>query len=84
MAPSATTFFGVNRTLSSRLSGTIYDGTNDSIDEALVEGLALAQREGGDPGHIFLSHNKWKDMAKALQPAVRYIDVGALVLPIAR
>lgn len=57
-APSATTFFGVDRTADVvRLGGGRYDATtaNESIEEALIHSQALASQLGGNPRHAFMN-----------------------------
>jgi hypothetical protein len=72
---SATTFFGVNRTLdSTRLGGCYYDGSSQSIEEALLDGMNLGAREGGKPTHIFLNYARWSDLQKALGSKVQYVE----------
>ena len=74
-APSATSFFGVDRTADvTRLGGIRYDGSAEPIEEALVSAAARVAREGGKPDYCFLSYNKFADLEKALGSKVQYID----------
>jgi len=74
-APSATSFFGVDRTADvTRLGGIRYDGSAEPIEEALVSAASRVAREGGKPDYCFLSYNKFADLEKALGSKVQYID----------
>lgn len=74
--PSATAFFGVDRTQdATRLGGIRFDGSALPIEEALVSAAARAGREGGRPDHCFMSYNKFSDLEKALGSKVQYVDV---------
>lgn len=77
-APSATSFFGVDRTAdSTRLAGVRYDGSQEPIEEALVSAASRVGREGGKPDYCFLSYGKFADLEKALGSKVQYIDAHA-------
>ena len=71
-APGATSFFGVDRSVdTTRLGGQRYDGSSDTIIEALIEGMALVGREGGSPSHIFLSFAEFVKLEKALGAQIK-------------
>ena len=75
-APSATLFFGVDRTSDTqRLGGVRYDGSADPIEEALIEGASRVAREGGKVDHGFLSYAKYAELEKALGSKVQYVDL---------
>lgn len=75
---SSDPFFGVNRTADvTRLAGQSINGSMLPIEEALIDGITRASREGGNVSHIFLSFSKWGDLEKALGSKVTYVDVGA-------
>jgi hypothetical protein len=75
-APSATLFFGVDRSVDSqRLGGVRYDGSSDPIEEALIEGASRAAREGAKVDHAFLSYAKYAELEKALGSKVQYVDL---------
>ena len=77
-APSATAFFGVDRTAdSTRLAGVRYDGSSEPIEEALISAASRVAREGGKPDCCFLSYAKFADLEKALGSKVQYIDAHA-------
>lgn len=74
-APSATTFFGVDRTSHTRLGGSRYDGSSDTIDEALIKGAMKGAKLGGSPSHIFMNFDDYIALELQLGPKVRYMDV---------
>tara|TARA_R110002049_G_scaffold266981_3_gene443243 strand:+ start:676 stop:1893 length:1218 start_codon:yes stop_codon:yes gene_type:complete len=71
-APSSAAFFGQDRTDDiTRLSGQRYDGSSGTILEALIEGAALAAREGGKPDHMFCSFADFVSIEKAMNAQVQ-------------
>lgn len=75
-APSATTFFGVDRTGDvTRLGGVRYDGSALTIQEAIIKGLARLSREGGSPDYGFTSYDHWSALELELGSKVQYVDV---------
>ena len=71
-APGSTAFFGQDRTADiSRLSGQRYDGSSGTITEALIEGAALAAREGGKPDYLFCSFADFVSIEKAMNAQVQ-------------
>ena len=76
--PSATAFFGVDRTAdSTRLGGIRYDGSAEPIEEALISAASRVAREGGKPDYCFVSYSKFADLEKALGSKVQYVDAHA-------
>lgn len=77
-SPSATAFFGVDRSVDpTRLAGVRYDGSALPIEEALIEGIVRVSREGGSVSHAFLNFDKYSDLEKALGSKVQYVDLRA-------
>lgn len=73
--PSATAFYGVDRTVDPvRLAGVRYDGSAQSIEEALIDGSSLLAREGGKPETCILSFASYSALEKALGAKVQYVD----------
>lgn len=70
-------FFGVDRSVDgTRLAGVAYDGSGQTIEEAIVDGLALLNQEsGGIPDVCFMNFRNWSNLEKALGSRVRYMDV---------
>lgn len=74
--PSATSFFGVDRSVDpTRLGGLRIDGTTMPIEEALIEGAVQIGREGGSPDHAFLNFTKYSALEKSLGSKVQYVDL---------
>jgi len=75
-APTATPFFGVDRSVdTTRLGGIRYNGTADPIEEALIEGASKAAREGGKVDHCFISYEQYANLEKSLGSKVQYVDL---------
>lgn len=75
-APTATPFFGVDRSVDvTRLGGIRFDGSALPIEEALISAAARAAREGAKPDTTFMNYSKYADLEKALGSKVQYIDV---------
>ena len=67
-------FFGVDRSVDpTRLAGVRYDGSAMSIEEALVGGLTLCSREGGNPKVVFMNYTDWSNLELALGSKVQYM-----------
>jgi len=71
-APTATLFFGVDRSVDTRLGGQRFDGSATSIQEALVNGQSVGAREGGMMDYCFLNHRKMRDLINELGAKVEY------------
>lgn len=69
---TATPFFGVDRTVDvDRLGGLRYDGTGDTISEALMEaGARLADEAEGQPDIVIMNPRKVAALQKELGAAV--------------
>lgn len=76
-APSASeSFWGVDRSVDvTRLSGVRFNGQNESIEEALIDGASLVAREGGQPDMAFMNFTSYAALEKALGSKVQYVDV---------
>jgi hypothetical protein len=80
--PSATPFFGVDRTAdASRLAGIWQDGSSKPIEEALIDIAVRIAREGGRPDHCFMSYTDYANLEKALGSKVQYVNVNAPSMP---
>jgi hypothetical protein len=72
-APSATPFFGVDRSIDpTRLAGVRIASTGKPLDEALIDGARRSGREGGNPDKVFMSYAKYADLEKTLGSKIRY------------
>lgn len=75
-APSpGSNFWNVDRSLDSRMYGIIFDGSNETIEEALIDGSSLVAREGGQPDMCFMSFASYSALEKSLGSKVQYVDV---------
>ena len=76
-APGASdAFWGINRSADvTRLAGVRFDGTNETIEEALIDGAALVAREGGMPDMCFINFTSYAALEKSLGAKVMYVDV---------
>jgi hypothetical protein len=84
--PSATpgstdSWFGVNRSADTRLSGFRFDATSSGPlgllgpEEALIQGITLGAREGVEADHIFMCYNSYAKVLAALHSKVELITV---------
>jgi hypothetical protein len=68
-------FFGVNRSSDvTRLAGVFYDGSAQSIEEALIDASSLLAREGGKPDVCVLSFASYSALEKALGARANYVE----------
>lgn len=76
-APSGgSNFWGVDRSADvTRLSGVRFDGSSESIEEALIDAASLVAREGGQPDMCFTNFTSYAALEKALGSKVQYVDV---------
>lgn len=76
-APSASeSYWGVDRSVdASRLAGVRFDGSTESIEEALIDGASLVAREGGQPDMCFMNFTSYAALEKSLGSKVQYVDV---------
>jgi hypothetical protein len=58
-----------------RLGGVRFDGSSESIEEALIDGSSLVAREGGMPDMCFMSFASYSALEKSLGAKVQYVDV---------
>ena len=75
--PASTAFFGVDRSVDTRLGGLRKSYTGAPIEEAIIDGLAYANREGAKVDHLFVNYAKFAEFEKALGSKVQYIDLKA-------
>lgn len=71
--PTATSFFGVDRTSDeTRLAGIWQDGSAKPIEEALIDLASLIAREGGRPDTCIMNFLDYANLEKALGSKVIY------------
>lgn len=69
-------FWGVNRSADpTRLAGVRFNGTNESIEEALIDAASLVAREGGMPEMCFMGFGSFAALEKSLGAKVQYVQV---------
>ncbi len=79
-APGSTdSFFGQNRsTQVTRLAGNRFNGSNETIEEALIDAAALVARNrstAGYPDYCFMNFTSYAALIKTLGSRVQYVDV---------
>lgn len=75
-APSATAFFGVDRTAdTTRLGGVRMDLRNTPIEEALQKLANRIAREGGAPDVCLMNYDSFLDLELSLGSRVSYADL---------
>jgi len=76
-APSSgDSFWGVDRSVDpTRLGGVRFDGSSESIEEALIDAASLVAREGGMPDMCFMNFASYAALEKSLGAKVQYVDV---------
>lgn len=69
-------FWGVDRSADvTRLAGVRFNGSGESIEEALIDSSALVAREGGAPDMCFMNFASYAALEKELGAKVQYVDV---------
>ncbi len=73
--PSSTdNFYGVNRSVDSRLFGVSYNGSTQPIEEALIDHAMLIRREKGRPRHFLTNYGSEAALLKALGTRREFVD----------
>ena len=72
---SSDNFYGVNRSVDAwRLGGGRYDGSTQTVEEAIIDGSSLVAREGGKPKNFITNFGSWSALEKSLGAKCVYID----------
>ena len=72
---TSTAFFGVDRTVDTRLAGLVHTGTSDTLEDASIDAQSKVGREGGK-ADLFLVHNsQYRRLVKELGAKKVYDDV---------
>jgi len=66
-APSSTAFYGVDRSVNTRLGGLRYTGTGMPIEEAIMDAKARAARWGSKVDIAFMEPLEWNKLQKSLE-----------------
>ncbi len=78
-APSAgESFWGVDRSVDSRLYGTYHDGSAQTMEDALVDGQSKSAQQGGTPDLGIINHTKMRRLIKELGAGKEYTTVNAV------
>lgn len=75
MPTAGDNFFGVDRSIDTRLAGLRKDISGLPLEEGLIDGAKRVNREGGTPTHCFMSYNRYGILEKSLGSKVQYVDV---------
>jgi hypothetical protein len=75
MPTSGDSFFGVDRSVDTRLAGLRKDISSMPLEEGLIDGAKRVHREGGNPSHCFMSYNRYGILEKSLGSKVQYVDL---------
>lgn len=67
-------FYGMNRSVDSRLYGLFYNGASYANEEAIIDALFLVAREGGDPRHLMTNFGSLAALIKAQGTRCQYVD----------
>lgn len=74
-APTATdNFFGVNRSVDSRLYGLFYNGAQQPHEEAVIDAAMINRREKGRPRHLMTNFGSLASIIKALGSRREFVD----------
>ena len=68
-------FWGVNRSADpTRLGGVYFDGSSETIEEALIDASSLVAREGGMPDMCFMNFASYAALEKSVGSKVQYVE----------
>lgn len=71
---SSTSFFGVNRTADSRLSGLYLDGTSGDLEDNIITMANNMAAVGFAPTHCFVSFGQFSQLVKNVKENQRFVD----------
>lgn len=67
-------FFGVNRSVDSRLYGLFYNGVTQPLEEAIIDAALINRREKGRPRHLMTNFGSLSSLIKALGTRREFVD----------
>ena len=70
-------FFGVDRSVDSRLYGTFHDGSSQSMEDAIIDAQSKAAQQGGSPDVGIINHVKMRRFTKELGSKKEHTEVNA-------
>lgn len=68
-------FWGVDRSVDTRLSGVYMDNSAESIEEGLIDLSAAINLNGGEPDMIFINFTSYAALLKSIGSKVQYVQV---------
>lgn len=68
-------FWGVDRSVDTRLSGNYFNGASESIEEALIDLATLINLNSGEPDMLFINFTSYAALLKAVGSKVQYVQV---------
>lgn len=71
---SSDNFFGVNRSVDSRLYGIYYNGAQQPVEEAIIDHAMLIRREKGRPKHFVTNDGSYAALLKAMGTRREFCD----------
>lgn len=66
-------FYGVDRSVDSRLYGSVYDGSAMPTRDALIDAQSLAAEFEGNPSDAIIHHVQYRILAKELEASKDYV-----------
>lgn len=72
---SGVTFWNVDRAVDTRLYGQSFNGSAESIEEALIDSASQIAQEGGQPDYCFMNFLSYAALEKSLGSKVQYVSV---------
>ena len=70
-------FFGVDRSVDSRMYGQTVNGTSGDLEDALINGASVSARIGGAPDVCFINHVQMRALISSLRGSQQYSSVNA-------
>ena len=67
-------FFGVNRSIDSRLSGCYFDGSAEPIEDAILDAAAQVANQGGQPDVFFCNYASFTYLVKSLGAKAQFVQ----------
>lgn len=68
-------FFGVDRSVDSRLYGNAINGTSMNIKDAILAGIETVEANQGDPDYVFINPVQYLALQRILGAQVQYVNV---------
>lgn len=75
--PAATAFFGVDRTVDSRLYGVSVTTAGSLVNTAIIDAQSIAAENGGKPDTALLQNTKYRQLCKEIESKTTYTKVAA-------